>query len=124
MRRGPSPTSAWTAEPVVERIVTRSEAAAIGLDSPSSGDLIAFLEPGYAFGRSTTEDVISPSRYYGQHGYLASHDALCGMLFARGGGIRPRRVEEMQGIQVAPLVKEWLGLSQQLGPNQRQRPRQ
>ncbi len=96
--------------PVVERIVIRAEAAAIGLDSPSSGDLIAFLEPGYAFGRSTTEDVISPSRYYGQHGYLASHDALCGMFFARGGGIRPRRVEEMQGIQVAPLIESWLGV--------------
>jgi predicted AlkP superfamily phosphohydrolase/phosphomutase len=96
-------------EPVVERVLTREGAAAIGLDHPSSGDLIAFLKPGFAFSARLGEAVIEPSRYYGQHGYLAHHDGMCGMLFARGVGIKPAQRREMRATEVAPLVAGWLG---------------
>ena len=53
---------------------------------------------------------MEPSRYYGQHGYLAHHDEMCGMLFARGAGIRRSRPAEMTATDVAPLAARWLGI--------------
>ncbi len=97
-------------EPVVERVLTRSEAAAIGLDHEASGDLIAFARPGFGFTGRTDGAAIEPSAYYGQHGYLPSHDATCGMLFARGPGIGRARRAEMRATEVAPMVASWLGV--------------
>jgi hypothetical protein len=50
-----------------------------------------------------------PSSTYGQHGYLASHNAMCGVLFARGAGVVPAELEELPATEVAPLVARWLG---------------
>jgi predicted AlkP superfamily phosphohydrolase/phosphomutase len=96
-------------EPIVERVLTRSEAAAVGLDHPASGDLIAFLRPGLAFDEGFGESAIEPAHYYGQHGYLAHHDAMCGILFARGAGIKAARRGEFRATSVAPMVANWLG---------------
>ena len=94
---------------VVEKIFTRDEAAVIGLDSPSSGDLVVFLNPGFAASSSLNGPALEPSRYYGQHGFLASHDEMCGVLFARGAGIKKKRFGEVRAIAVAPMVARWLG---------------
>ncbi len=93
----------------VERIFTRQEAADIGLDHPNSGDLIVFLEPGFTGSSRLQGEPIEPSRYYGQHGYLAEHEAMDGVFFARGAGIRRGRTDEMRATEVAPLVARWLG---------------
>jgi predicted AlkP superfamily phosphohydrolase/phosphomutase len=98
-------------QPVVERIFSRSEARSIGLDHPASGDLIVFLEPGFAAGEGLTGEAITPSRSYGQHGYLAHHDALCGVFFARGAGVPHTRIKELPVTDVTPTVAGWLGLS-------------
>jgi len=95
--------------PAVEKIFTRKEAAAIGLDHPSSGDLVVFLAPGFAASASLGGPAHEPSRYYGQHGYLAAHDAMCGMLFARGAGMRRHRGGETAATAVAPMIARWLG---------------
>ena len=95
--------------PAVEKIFTRNEAAAIGLDSPSSGDLVVFLNPGFAASGGLDGPVLEPSRYYGQHGFLASHDEMCGVLFARGAGIKKKRFGEIEAAIVAPMVARWLG---------------
>jgi hypothetical protein len=97
-------------EPIAERVFTRSEAAAIGVDHPASGDLIAFLRPGFAFAEGIGDAAIEPARYYGQHGYLAHHDAMCGMLLARGAAIKPGRMGEPRVTEVAPMIAAWLGL--------------
>jgi hypothetical protein len=101
--------------PVTERIFTRAEAAAVGLGSPSSGDLVVFLAPGFTAEGGPYGPDHEPSRYYGQHGYLASHDEMCGMLFARGAGIKKKRSGEVPAIEVAPMVARWLGFDL-LGP--------
>jgi len=44
--------------------------------------------------------ALEPSRYYGQHGFLASHDEVCGVLFARGAGIKKKRFGEVEAIAV------------------------
>jgi len=95
--------------PVTEKIFTRAEAAAVGLGSPSSGDLVVFLAPGFTAEGGPYGPDHEPSRYYGQHGYLASHDEMCGMLFARGAGIKKKRGGEVPAIEVAPMVARWLG---------------
>jgi len=95
--------------PVVEKIFTRAEAAAVGLDSPNSGDLVVFLAPGFTAARGLDIPNHEPSRYYGQHGYLAGHDEMCGMLFARGAGIGKTRGGEIPATAVAPMVARWLG---------------
>jgi predicted AlkP superfamily phosphohydrolase/phosphomutase len=97
--------------PVVEKVVASDELAEIGLDHPSSGDLVVFLAPGFTASNRLTGNVITPTRYYGQHGYLASHDGVSGMLFARGVGIRKKRVDELPATAVAPLIAQLLGIS-------------
>jgi predicted AlkP superfamily phosphohydrolase/phosphomutase len=96
--------------PAVERIVSRGEASAIGLGHPDAGDLIVFLAPGFAASNELAGPALGPSRSYGQHGFLASHDAMCGILFARGAGIAPARLGEQPATAVAPMVASWLGL--------------
>ena len=100
--------------PVVEKIFTREEAAAVGLDHPNTGDLVVFLASGFAASGRLDGPALEPSRYYGQHGYLAHHDQMCGMLFARGAGIKRTRRAEMPVTAVAPMVASFLGI--ELGP--------
>jgi predicted AlkP superfamily phosphohydrolase/phosphomutase len=95
--------------PVVERIFTREQAAEIGLGSPNTGDLVVFLAPGFATSGDLEGPVLEPSRYYGQHGYLASYDGMCGMLFACGAGLERRRLGEVPVTAIAPTVARWLG---------------
>jgi len=96
--------------PVVDKIFTSAEAAAVGLDSPNSGDLVIFLAPGFAASTSLDPPALGPSRYYGQHGYLASYDEMCGMLFARGAGIGRKRLGEVSATAVAPQIAGLLGI--------------
>ena len=96
-------------EPVVERIVKRSEAAELGLDHPNAGDLVVFFEPGFTSSWRLDGELIEASPYYGQHGYLASHNAMCGAFFARGADVEVGSREELEATAVAPLVAAWLG---------------
>lgn len=96
--------------PAVERVLTRAEAATIGLDHPHTGDLVAFFVPGVTASASLEGPVVEATTYYGQHGFLAHHDAMDGVLLARGAGIRPGRTATFDALQVAPRVRSWLGL--------------
>jgi len=102
-------------QPAVEKIFTRGEAAAVGLDHPSSGDLVVFLAPGFAADVGLQSPALEPSRYYGQHGFLATHDGMTGILFARGAGIKKKRFGEMAATDVAPMIALWLGFELGLG---------
>jgi len=97
--------------PVVEKVFSRDELAEIGLDHPASGDLVVFLAPGFAASNRLSGDVITPTRYYGQHGFLAHHDAICGMLFARGVGLKKSHNGELPATAVAPMVAGLLGIT-------------
>jgi predicted AlkP superfamily phosphohydrolase/phosphomutase len=95
--------------PAVEKIYNRDEATEIGLDHPSSGDLMIFLAPGFAAAEGFDGPALEPSRYYGQHGFLSSHGEMCGVLFARGAGIKKTTLGEIRATDVAPMVARWLG---------------
>ncbi|RLE20082.1 MAG: hypothetical protein DRJ65_18970, partial [Acidobacteria bacterium] len=85
--------------------------AALGLNHPNSGDLVVFLKPGYAASSRLEGRVMRPSRYYGQHGYLNHHDALCGIFMARGVPAGRGKLKEMQAVDVAPRIEDWLGIA-------------
>ncbi len=98
-------------EPVVEAIWNRDQAAAGGLGNPDSGDLVVFLRPGFTFStRLSAGKAMEPSRYYGQHGYLNTHDELCGICFARGAGVPRQRPDEIPATAVATLIFRRLGM--------------
>jgi len=96
-------------KPVVEKIYTRGEAAEIGLDHSSSGDLLVFLAPGFTASGGLDGAALEPSDHYGMHGFLASHNEMCGVLFARGVGIKKKRFGEVEATSVAPMIARWLG---------------
>ncbi len=98
-------------EPAIERIFTRDQAVEIGLGSPNAGDLVVFARPGWTLSGRLGGKAVEPSRYYGQHGYLNTHDALCGILFARGTGVLHRELGEVPATSIAPMVAHWLGIA-------------
>src|SRR6185295_4921973 len=81
----------WTVdgEKPVERILSREEAAEVGLNHPNSGDLILFLREGYsAHGQLLKEGRASaPTNVLGMHGYLNVHPEVHGIYMALGAGI-------------------------------------
>jgi hypothetical protein len=97
-------------EPLVERVVTRAEATALGLDHPASGDLIAFLAPGSTWSEVVDLPVVAPTAGSGQHGYLSHHDAMCGVLLARGAGIRRAERDEIGAVDAGLWIRSLLGL--------------
>ncbi len=98
-------------EPVVETIASSDDLAALGLNHPNAGDLVVFLRPGFAASSKLVGNVIRPSHYYGQHGYLNHHDALCGVFLARGAPAGRGRLKEIAAVDVAPKIEAWLGIS-------------
>jgi hypothetical protein len=98
-------------DPVVERVVDRGGTAELGLDHPSSGDLVVFLHPGYGAAWSLGAPAVEPSRIYGDHGYLSHHRGMHAMLLARGAGVPRQRGGELRATDVAGLVAGWLGVS-------------
>jgi len=98
-------------EPVVETIASKDDLAALGLNHPNAGDLVVFLKPGFAASSRLDGKVIRPSRYYGQHGYLNHHDALCGIFLARGAPAGKGKLKEIRAVDIAPKIERWLGLA-------------
>jgi hypothetical protein len=97
-------------EPLVERVVTRAEAAALGLDHPASGDLIAFLAPGSTWSATFDAPVVAPTAASGQHGHLSHHDAMCGVFLARGAGIRRAERDEIGAVEAGWWIRSVAGL--------------
>jgi predicted AlkP superfamily pyrophosphatase or phosphodiesterase len=106
--------SDWTVngEKPVERILSRQEAAAVGLDHPNSGDLILFLREGYgAYGGGLREGRASaPTNALGMHGYLNTHPDMHGVYLALGAGITQGSAGTVQTPEVAGRVASWLGI--------------
>jgi predicted AlkP superfamily pyrophosphatase or phosphodiesterase len=101
----------WTVggERPIERVLSRQEAAGIGLDSPNSGDLILFLHEGYAAGNNLKAGKVSgPANVLGVHGYLNTHPDMYGIYMALGAGIAPGSAGTVQNTDVAGRVAGWM----------------
>lgn len=105
--------SEWEAEGerVLERVISRSEAAAVGLDHPNSGALILFPRPGYTFSSGLREGRAAwPTPVYGMHGHLNHHEELHGIYMALGAGVRKGNAGTVRSVNVAGRVAGWLGI--------------
>lgn len=96
----------------IEKMVTRSEAGELGLDSPNSGDLILFAREGYSFhGNALAADrAESPTDVNGMHGYLNHHRNIHAIYLALGSGVRKGETKTLRSIDVAARVSAWLGM--------------
>jgi len=99
-------------EKPIERILTRKEAAAVGLDHPNSGDLILFIREGYGAHSDLLQEgrASAPTNVLGMHGYLNSHREVHGIYMALGAGIAKGDAGTVQNPEVAGRVAAWLGI--------------
>ncbi len=98
---------------VVERIIPREGLAAVGLDSPASGDLVVFLCPGFCADPGIAAPGApwhAPAESNGRHGYLDTHPEMAAIWLARGAGVPHRRVAEASLTEVAAFVSRLAGV--------------
>ncbi len=112
---------------VVERVMTKEElrdvAGTDALHPSRSGDVVVVLRPPYQFDAATPGEVVAPSRFFGQHGYLpdlVDLDAgvnLRGTFVAAGPGVAPAEhpLAGVRAIDLAPTIAFLLGIP---GPQQ------
>lgn len=97
----------------IARVLTRTEAAEIGMDHPNVGDLVVFAEPGYNF-RDEDDPVastpLSPTHVYGKHGYLNTYPAMNASYLVIGAGIEKGSAGTVRNTEVAGRVAGWLGM--------------
>jgi predicted AlkP superfamily pyrophosphatase or phosphodiesterase len=98
----------------IERVLTRQEAADLGLDHPNSGDLLLFANEGYAFDPGPEPSgavTVHPASAYGMYGYLAAHPAMQGVYLAIGKDVKPGSASAaVQATDIAGRVARWLGM--------------
>jgi hypothetical protein len=96
----------------VAQVLTRREAAPLGLDHPDSGDLILFAADGYAFssGSLAEKKAVPPTDPYGIHGYLNTDPRMASIYMAIGGGLAPGSAGTVRATDVAGKVTRWLGI--------------
>ena len=103
----------------IERVLTRQEAADLGLDHPNSGDLILFANEGYAFDpgpEPAGAATVHAAAAYGMHGYLAAHPDMQGVYLAIGKDVKPGSTSAaVQATDVAGRVARWLGMGKPAG---------
>jgi len=105
-------TDPKTRQPLFGRVVERAGLAELGLDSPASGDLYVEAAAGYTLtdGRGVAE-LVTPTAYYGQHGYDPNRPELRAIFVAAGRGIKPGAIEPVRLIDVAPTIARLLGFA-------------
>jgi predicted AlkP superfamily pyrophosphatase or phosphodiesterase len=98
----------------IERVLTRQEAADLGLDHPNSGDLLLFANEGYAFDPGPEPSgaaIVHPAAAYGTNGYLAAHPDMQGVYLAIGKDVKPGSTSAaVQATDIAGRVARWLGM--------------
>jgi hypothetical protein len=89
---------------VFERIDRKGSAS-----HANRGDLLAFSFPRFALSSVLGEPFVK-STYYGQHGGLVSHPELQTLLGAAGRGVPTSIIPEAKQTDIAPFVRQLLGL--------------
>ncbi|HEX3531286.1 MAG TPA: alkaline phosphatase family protein [Thermoanaerobaculia bacterium] len=106
--------SAWSVagKHPIAQVLTRHEAAPLGLDHPNSGDLILFAADGYHFTGHGLKSgkALLPTEAYGMHGYPNTDPRMAGIYLALGAGVKPGVVHLVRNVDVAGQVSAWLGL--------------
>jgi predicted AlkP superfamily pyrophosphatase or phosphodiesterase len=97
--------------PLIERVVTREEAAGLRIDHPNAGDLILFLREGYGARNLLREKKVSgPTTTLGMHGYLNAHPEMHAIYLALGAGIPRGKAGVLRTPEVAGRIAALLGI--------------
>jgi Type I phosphodiesterase / nucleotide pyrophosphatase len=109
----------WTP---IARVFTKDQLSNVdgsnSLNPNRSGDVVAVALPPYQFDAATPGQVIAPSGFFGQHGYLPDlvdlgHSVNMHATFvAAGPGIRTAhsKIPGVQAVDLAPTVADLLGI--------------
>ncbi|MDP8901927.1 MAG: 5'-nucleotidase C-terminal domain-containing protein [Actinomycetota bacterium] len=106
---------------VVDRVFRKEElrdvAGTDALHPSRSGDVVVVLYPPYQFDAQTPGELIAPSQFFGQHGYLPNlveleHNInMHGTFIAAGPGIQQGDpVPDVRAIDLAPTAAYLLGI--------------
>ena len=102
---------------VLKKEELRNVGGADALHPSRSGDVVVALYPPYQFDAATPGELIAPSKFFGQHGYLPDlvdleHNVNLRATFIAGGpGIAQGvTVPDVAAIDVAPTVAYLLGI--------------
>jgi hypothetical protein len=75
----------------------------------NAGDVIAYTYPRFALSNATGP-LFAKVATYGQHGGLNSHSEFHTTLGAAGVGLTPQKIDVLQQTDIAPLVRDLLGI--------------
>jgi 2',3'-cyclic-nucleotide 2'-phosphodiesterase (5'-nucleotidase family)/predicted AlkP superfamily phosphohydrolase/phosphomutase len=106
---------------VVARVMKKEELRNVdgtdGLHPNRSGDVVVVFRPPYQTDAQTPGQVVAPSQFFGQHGYLpnlvdlAHNVNMHGSFIAAGPNVRPQApVAGMRAIDVAPTIAFLMGI--------------
>jgi 2',3'-cyclic-nucleotide 2'-phosphodiesterase (5'-nucleotidase family)/predicted AlkP superfamily phosphohydrolase/phosphomutase len=112
----------WT---VVDRVFTKAEARHIPVGAERTadmahptrtGDLVVFAYPPYQFDAATPGTLVSPSHFFGQHGYVpdvadrAGNVNVRAMFIAGGEGVARGGTIRARSVDLAPTLAFLLGV--------------
>jgi hypothetical protein len=90
--------------PVFESVTRRDASSHV-----NAGDVIAYTYPRFALSNAAGP-LFARVATYGQHGGLNSHSEFHTTLGAAGVGLTPQKVDVLQQTDIAPFVRELLGI--------------
>jgi len=101
-----------TGAPVFQRVLTRAELGALGLDHANSGDVFAQAYPGYHLdGWRGNDLVFEPANFYGQHGFDSSLMEMHTIFIAAGVDVTRSGliIPPVRVVDYAPTIASLLG---------------
>ena len=105
--------------PLIDRVLTKAEARSIpngpggttDMAHPTrTGDLVVFAAPPYQFDAATPGTLVTPTAFFGQHGYrpdlqdLAGNTNMRAAFIAAGESIAYAQTLQVRSIDVAPTI--------------------
>ncbi len=100
----------------IQAIYEPSEYGPLGFptpqQSPQAPQLLVAAKDGFAFSNAFDgDDVVTPPRATGSHGYLHTYPKMDALFVATGAGLRPKRkLGRINNLDVAPTLANLLGL--------------
>jgi predicted AlkP superfamily pyrophosphatase or phosphodiesterase len=102
----------------VDRVVSGSGLAALGLPDPAASDqapdVVVAVRDGYDVGRADSGELVvdTDATHLGHHGALNTEPSMRALFLAWGRGVTPGvRLGDVRAIDVAPTIAEWLGVA-------------
>jgi len=105
----------FTGKPGIRGALTPTEAAKEGWPTPSDADqgpdLLVYAANGFAFSGDSSDEVVTPTKEVGAHGYPNTEPLMKAIFIAYGAGIEKKgEIREFNNVNVAPTIARLLNL--------------